>query len=230
MDFEEKKAIWLVLQLLPLSLSLKKDQILGSEKTWLATESVGWAIWMDLKSSIQRLPWPTDSFFKQWWISDPPQDRLHVICPNFGLCLPNRRTRDPQVPFPHNHLLSSSDEDYSIKTYDEQEDSVYSIAWSPGSAWIFASISYSSNVIVNLVPNKEKLKILNGNASFGWKKLKSNTSPWTTKNSKNMSSSLWAICRPKGKKTRNKWSKDWRKWKIPSKFHSNRSAVSWDIA
>merc|ERR1711976_354723 len=51
-------------------------------------------------------------------------------------------------------IMNSSEEDYTIKTYDEQEDSVYSLAWSPGSAWIFASISYSSNVIVNLVPNK----------------------------------------------------------------------------
>jgi len=56
--------------------------------------------------------------------------------------------------------FSSSGNDYTIKTYDEQDDSVYALTWSAGSAWVFASISYSSNFIINRVPNKERLAIL----------------------------------------------------------------------
>lgn len=40
------------------------------------------------------------------------------------------------------------------------QDSVYSVAWSTASAWVFASISYQGNVIVNLVPVAEKYRIL----------------------------------------------------------------------
>ena len=63
----------------------------------------------------------------------------------------------------------SNDEDRLIKCYDEYEDrwiiisecfSVYSVAWSAASAWIFASISYHGNVIINMVPVAEKYRIL----------------------------------------------------------------------
>ena len=52
------------------------------------------------------------------------------------------------------------EEDTLIKSYDEHEDSVYSVTWSAASAWIFASVSYRGNVIINIVPNEEKYKIL----------------------------------------------------------------------
>eukprot|EP01006_Ploeotia_vitrea_P009008 TRINITY_DN21265_c0_g1_i1.p1 TRINITY_DN21265_c0_g1~~TRINITY_DN21265_c0_g1_i1.p1 ORF type:complete len:386 (+),score=193.88 TRINITY_DN21265_c0_g1_i1:53-1210(+) len=50
--------------------------------------------------------------------------------------------------------------DKMITTYDEHEDSVYSIAWSVCDAWIFASLSYDGRVVVNHVPAAEKYKIL----------------------------------------------------------------------
>ena len=43
-------------------------------------------------------------------------------------------------------------------TYDEHEDSVYSVAW--GDAWAFASLSYDGKLAVNLVPSEEKYAIL----------------------------------------------------------------------
>jgi EARP and GARP complex-interacting protein 1 len=42
-----------------------------------------------------------------------------------------------------------------------QEDSVYSVCWSPGSAWIYASLSYTNGKItIGQVPSAEKYKIL----------------------------------------------------------------------
>jgi len=52
------------------------------------------------------------------------------------------------------------EEDLLVKCYEEQEDSAYSCAWSAGSAWIFASISYRASVVVSMVPPAEKYKIL----------------------------------------------------------------------
>lgn len=54
----------------------------------------------------------------------------------------------------------SKEEDGLVKCYDEHEDSVYSVAWSTASAWVFASISYQANVVINLVPVAEKYRIL----------------------------------------------------------------------
>lgn len=50
--------------------------------------------------------------------------------------------------------------DKLIKTYDEHEDSVYSVAWSCCDAWIFASLSYDGRLVINHVPPAEKYKIL----------------------------------------------------------------------
>ncbi len=50
--------------------------------------------------------------------------------------------------------------DKLIKTYDEHEDSVYSVAWSCCDAWIFASLSYDGRMVINHVPPAEKYKIL----------------------------------------------------------------------
>jgi len=52
------------------------------------------------------------------------------------------------------------EEDLLVKCYEEQEDSVYSSAWSAGSAWVFASVSYRGSVVVSMVPPAEKYKIL----------------------------------------------------------------------
>ena len=50
--------------------------------------------------------------------------------------------------------------DALIKTYDEHEDSVYSVAWSVCDPWVFASLSYDGRVAVRNVPSEEKYKIL----------------------------------------------------------------------
>ncbi|KAI9309174.1 WD40-repeat-containing domain protein [Cunninghamella echinulata] len=47
-----------------------------------------------------------------------------------------------------------------ICTYDQHEDSVYSVAWSPADTWTFASLSYAGRVVISQVPTGEKFKIL----------------------------------------------------------------------
>lgn len=42
----------------------------------------------------------------------------------------------------------------------EMRDSVYDVAWSAADPWVFASLGYDGNVVVNHVPSKEKYKIL----------------------------------------------------------------------
>lgn len=50
--------------------------------------------------------------------------------------------------------------DFKIRTFNEHEESVYSIAWSACDAWVFASLDYSGRVAINHVPPREKYKIL----------------------------------------------------------------------
>eukprot|EP00640_Fibrocapsa_japonica_P003246 CAMPEP_0113935906 /NCGR_PEP_ID=MMETSP1339-20121228/2935_1 /TAXON_ID=94617 /ORGANISM="Fibrocapsa japonica" /LENGTH=337 /DNA_ID=CAMNT_0000938199 /DNA_START=363 /DNA_END=1376 /DNA_ORIENTATION=+ /assembly_acc=CAM_ASM_000762 len=50
--------------------------------------------------------------------------------------------------------------DAKIRSFDEHEESVYSVAWSGCDAWVFASLSYDGRVILNHVPSTEKYKIL----------------------------------------------------------------------
>jgi len=56
-------------------------------------------------------------------------------------------------------LEQQSRKDRLIKTYEEHEDSVYSISWAT-SAWIFASLSYEGRLVVNRVPNEVSDAIL----------------------------------------------------------------------
>jgi WD40 repeat protein len=56
--------------------------------------------------------------------------------------------------------VNEKEGDKLIKTYEEHEDSVYSVAWSCCDAWIFASLSYDGRVVINHVPPAEKYKIL----------------------------------------------------------------------
>ncbi|KAI8365329.1 WD40-repeat-containing domain protein [Radiomyces spectabilis] len=55
---------------------------------------------------------------------------------------------------------SGRSSDGLIYTYDQHEDSVYSIAWSQADTWTFASLSYAGRVIISQVPTSEKFKIL----------------------------------------------------------------------
>jgi len=48
-----------------------------------------------------------------------------------------------------------------ISTYDQHEDSVYSINWSNSDPWIFGSLSYDGRFVINIVPSEEKYKIFN---------------------------------------------------------------------
>lgn len=50
--------------------------------------------------------------------------------------------------------------DAAIRAHEEHEDSVYSVAWSAASAWVYASLSYQGRVTVAQVPSAEKYKIL----------------------------------------------------------------------
>ncbi|OQS05848.1 hypothetical protein THRCLA_02066 [Thraustotheca clavata] len=50
--------------------------------------------------------------------------------------------------------------DAKIKSYEEHEDSVYSIAWGSADSWVFVSVSYNGRVVLNQVPSTEKYRIL----------------------------------------------------------------------
>lgn len=57
-------------------------------------------------------------------------------------------------------LMEGSNKDHLIKSFDEHEDSVYSLAWSSSNAWLFASLSYDGRVVINHVPQEEQDSIL----------------------------------------------------------------------
>jgi len=50
-------------------------------------------------------------------------------------------------------------QDALIQRY-ELEDSVYAIDWSASEAWVFAGVSYNGTFFLNVVPSREKYKIL----------------------------------------------------------------------
>ena len=54
----------------------------------------------------------------------------------------------------------SPPEDGVISTYEEHEDSVYTVDWSSADPWVFASLSYDGRLVINRVPRAEKYKIL----------------------------------------------------------------------
>lgn len=47
-----------------------------------------------------------------------------------------------------------------VRTFDEHEESVYSVAWSACDPFVFMSVSYDGRVVLNHVPQTEKYKIL----------------------------------------------------------------------
>jgi EARP and GARP complex-interacting protein 1 len=58
---------------------------------------------------------------------------------------------DGDTPRPVDGLISS---------FDQHEDSVYCVAWSPSDPWIFASVSFDGRIVVNFVPQDHKYKII----------------------------------------------------------------------
>lgn len=77
---------------------------------------------------------------------------------------------------PYGHLMEDGDDDEDgedrdsreasppqdgvIATYEEHEDSVYTVDWSAADPWVFASLSYDGRLVINRVPRAEKYKIL----------------------------------------------------------------------
>lgn len=51
-------------------------------------------------------------------------------------------------------------EDGVLATYNEHEDSVYSVEWSSADPWTFASLSYDGRLVISKVPRAEKYSIL----------------------------------------------------------------------
>jgi hypothetical protein len=49
--------------------------------------------------------------------------------------------------------------DKCVQSY-ELEDSVTAIEWSPADAWVFAALSFNGTFCINVVPSKEKYRIL----------------------------------------------------------------------
>ncbi|KAJ3428851.1 wd-repeat protein [Anaeramoeba flamelloides] len=54
----------------------------------------------------------------------------------------------------------TTQKDGLLNTFEDHDDSVYSIAWSKTEPWFFASISYDGRFVVNKVPEEIKEKIL----------------------------------------------------------------------
>ncbi|KAI9206921.1 WD40-repeat-containing domain protein [Polychytrium aggregatum] len=57
-------------------------------------------------------------------------------------------------------LESNRPTDGLVATYDQHEESVYSVAWSEADPWVFASLSCDGRVVVNTVPREHKYKII----------------------------------------------------------------------
>lgn len=60
----------------------------------------------------------------------------------------------PPVATPSKGQKSKKQEDALIKTFEEHEDSVYSVAWGAATTWLFASLSYDGRVVINYVPKE----------------------------------------------------------------------------
>jgi len=88
----------------------------------------------------------TDTFVNLWNVSS-----LSFQIPLLGDDSDNRGNK-PKQKKPTDHL---------VKTYDDHEDSVYSISWgSEADNWAFASLSYDGRVVFNKVPKEETEAII----------------------------------------------------------------------
>ena len=56
--------------------------------------------------------------------------------------------------------LNSKPTDGLVRTYDQHEDSVYSVAWSAHDPWVFFSLSYDGRAVINRVPREEKYRVI----------------------------------------------------------------------
>ena len=47
-----------------------------------------------------------------------------------------------------------------ITAFEQHEESVYSVQWSPSDPWVFASLSFDGRVVINQVPQDYKYKLI----------------------------------------------------------------------
>eukprot|EP01094_Clydonella_sp_ATCC50884_P016107 TRINITY_DN2680_c0_g1_i1.p1 TRINITY_DN2680_c0_g1~~TRINITY_DN2680_c0_g1_i1.p1 ORF type:complete len:365 (-),score=62.89 TRINITY_DN2680_c0_g1_i1:94-1188(-) len=82
--------------------------------------------------------------------------------PSYGDCMMLTCGTDANVNLWDVSKLNNEDSDSSplIKTYDEHEDSIYSVAWSAADPWTFASLSYDGRAVICTIPQEFKMSIL----------------------------------------------------------------------
>jgi hypothetical protein len=83
--------------------------------------------------------------------------KIYLFLVNDGTVFLYRVTSISSAPITAqlNPGIQLKEDDGLIHIYDDHEDSVYSIAWSSASAWIFASVSYKGNLDISVVPSNE---------------------------------------------------------------------------
>jgi EARP and GARP complex-interacting protein 1 len=95
----------------------------------------------------------TDSAVNLWRISTISSAPL--------LTLEHDDTDDPATtPASSNTIISNNNSPNVVVSRLDHMNSVYATAWGAADAWIYASLSYDGNVVLNHVPSKEKYKIL----------------------------------------------------------------------
>lgn len=61
-------------------------------------------------------------------------------------------------PLEEDLVIKTTDE--LVFTYDQHGETVHNVAWSMNDPWIFASLSFDGNVVINCVPSQYKYKII----------------------------------------------------------------------
>lgn len=64
------------------------------------------------------------------------------------------------VPHHHPNEIGNSIPDGLVHTYEQHEESIYSVAWSRTDPWTFASLSYDGRMVIEHIPEDIKYKIL----------------------------------------------------------------------
>lgn len=59
-----------------------------------------------------------------------------------------------------NKIKKTQLNDGLLETFEQHEESVYSVEWSAADPWLFASVSYDGRVIVSRIPKKYKYQII----------------------------------------------------------------------
>ena len=50
--------------------------------------------------------------------------------------------------------------DELVSTFDQHGETVYAASWSLNDPWVFASLSFDGNIVINCVPCEHKYKII----------------------------------------------------------------------